>query len=175
MVVDRVLVFVGCGLFVGVMLFLHVVRRDLSPLNRGMSRYAGPPTLALATLAFLALAGTVGAFSAGLDQQGRRVALVAAAGLVVVAATPIGQPATPVVTLLHAVGGVTFYLGIIGVMFIAPARAPGEQILRWSLVGALTLFCAGAFGVPGLRLVVGLLQRVVFALIMLWLLSRARS
>ena len=88
---SRALVFIGCGLFAGIMLFLHVVRRDLSPLNRGMSRYAGSPTLALATLAFLALAGAVEALAASLDPQGRRLALVAAAGLVGVAATPIGQ------------------------------------------------------------------------------------
>jgi hypothetical protein len=174
MVESRALVFIGCGLFVGIMLFLHVVRRDLSPRDRGMSRYAGSPTLALATVAFLALAGAVGAVAASLDPHGRRLALVAAAGLVGVAATPIGQPASSVVTALHAIGGAAFYAGIIGAMFVSRAPA-GGQILRWSLAGALTLFCAAAFGAPGLRLVVGLLQRVVFALIVGWLLHQARS
>jgi hypothetical protein len=47
-------------------------------------------------VAFLALAGAVGALAANLDPQGRRLALVAAAGLVGVAATPIGQPASSV-------------------------------------------------------------------------------
>jgi hypothetical protein len=43
------------------------------------------------------------------------------------------------------------------------------------LVGSLTLFCAGAFGAPGLRLAVGLLQRAVFAVILAWLVSEARK
>lgn len=37
----RAIVVVGCTLFVGLMGFLHVVRQDVSPLARGMSRYAG--------------------------------------------------------------------------------------------------------------------------------------
>jgi len=163
-------VLIGCGLFVGIMLRLHVARRDVSPVSRGMSRYAGPPTLALATLAFVALAGGAAALAAGLDPPGRSLVLLAAAGLVVVATTPIGQPAATPITALHTIGGLAFYAGILGAMFVSTAPVGGE-VLRWSVSAALAVFGAGAFRVPGLRLVTGLLQRVVFILIIGWLLA----
>jgi hypothetical protein len=171
---SQAFVCIGCGLFVGIMVHLHVVRRDVSPLRRGMSRYAGPPTLGLANVAFLALAGAFAALAANLDRPAWLLALQAAAGLVVVAATPIGQPATSPVTALHTIGGLALYAGVLGVMFLSPAPA-GDPRLRWSFVAALTVFGAGAFGVPGLRRVVGVLQRVVFVLIIVWLLHQARS
>jgi hypothetical protein len=164
----RAAVLIGCGLFVGIMLRLHVARRDVSPVSRGMSRYAGPPTLALATLAFVALAGGVAALAAGLDQPDRSFALFAAAGLAVVAATPIGQPAATPLYALHTIGGLVFYAGILGAMFVSTAPVGGEM-LRWSAAAALAVFGAGALRVPGLRPVAGVLQRVVFALIIGWL------
>lgn len=166
--VTRAGVLIGCGLFVGIMLRLHVVRRDVSPVSRGMSRYAGPPTLVFATLAFVALAGGVMALAVELDQPGRSWALLASAGLAVVAATPIGQPATTPVAALHTIGGLAFYAGILGAMF-ASTEPIGGETLRWSVAAALALFGAGAFRVPGLRPVTGLLQRLVFALIIGWL------
>jgi len=39
---------------------IHGVRRDVSPLERGISRYAGGRTLAWMTVAFLMLAVAVG-------------------------------------------------------------------------------------------------------------------
>lgn len=171
MVAMRAGALIGCGLFVGIMLRLHIARRDVSPVARGMSRYAGPPTLVLATAAFVALAGGVAALAAGLDPLARSWALLAAAGLAVVAATPIGQPASTAVTALHAIGGLAFYVGILGAMFVSIAPFGGEM-LRWSVAGALAVFGAGACRVPGLRLVVGVLQRVVFALIIVWLVGQ---
>jgi hypothetical protein len=168
MSLTRAAVLIGCGLFVGIMLRLHVARRDVSPVSRGMSRYAGPPTLALATLAFVALAGGVAALAAGLDQPGRSFALFAAAGLAVVAATPIGQPAATSIYALHTIGGLAFYAGILGAMFVSTAPVGGEM-LRWSAAAALAVFGAGACRVPGLRPVAGVLQRAVFALIIGWL------
>ena len=88
-----------------------------------------------------------------------------------VAATPIGQPASTAVTALHAIGGLAFYVGILGAMFVSIAPFGGEM-LRWSVAGALAVFGAGACRVPGLRLVVGVLQRVVFALIIVWLVGQ---
>jgi hypothetical protein len=165
-------ILIGCGLFVAIMGRLHVVRPDVSPVSRGMSRYAGPPTLALATLAFVALAGGVVALAATLDLPGRNSALLAAAGLVVVAATPIGQPASTSITALHTIGGLAFYAGILGAMFVSTAPVGGEM-LRWSAAAAVGVFAAGACRIPGLRLVAGVLQRVVFALIIGWLVGHA--
>ena len=109
----RASVLFGCALFVGIMGFCHVVRQDLSPLLRGMSRYAGSDTLAVATVAFLALAGATAALTSFLKHGlATRLVLFAAGGLVVVAATPIGNPATSVaVSALHTLGGLAFSLG----------------------------------------------------------------
>jgi hypothetical protein len=174
MVTSRASVLIGCALFVGIMGCLHFVRQDLSPLARGISRYAGSDTLAIATVAFLALAGAAAAL-ASLLNRGPAVWLVlsAAAGLVVVAATPIGNPATPAaVTALHTLGGLAFYLGAVGAMLFSPASA-GNRVLSWTAAAVLCLFLGSATGVPGLRLVVGLLQRGVFTLVILWMLKVA--
>lgn len=174
MAVSQTIVFIGCALFVGLMCFLHVVRQDLSPLVRGMSRYAGSDTLPVATVAFLALAAAVGALASVLiHEQAIRLILVAAAGLVMVAATPIGNPATPLpVTGLHTLGGLAFYLGVVGAMFLSPSGA-GDRWLNWTAALVLSAFVGGGIGVPGLRRVVGLLQRGVFALIIVWMLKVA--
>lgn len=166
MAASRASVLIGCALFVGIMGFLHIVRQDLSPLARGISRYAGADTLAVATVAFLALAGATAALASCLHQRRAiGLALFAAGGLVVVAATPIGNPATPdAVTALHTLGGLVFYLGAVGAMVVSPSNA-GDRILSWMGAVVLSLFFGGAIGVPGLRLVVGLLQRAVFTLV----------
>ena len=174
MAASRASVLIGCALFVGIMGFLHTVRQDLSPLVRGLSRYAGSDTLAVATVAFLALAGATVGLAAFLHQeQAIWLVLFAAGGLVVVAATPIGNSATPAaVTALHTLGGLAFYLGAVGAMFFSPSSA-SDRVLRWMAAVVLSLFFGGAIGVPGLRLVVGLLQRGVFTLIIVWMLKLA--
>lgn len=153
---------------------LHMVRQDLSPLARGMSRYAGSDTFAVATVAFLALAGATAVVASFLNhEQAIRLMLLAAGGLVLVAATPVGNPATPIaVTALHTLGGGAFYLGAVGAMFLSPSSA-GDRVLSWMAAVVLSAFFGGAIGVPGLRLVVGLLQRGVFALIIAWMLKVA--
>ena len=174
MVASRVSVLIGCATFTGMMGFLHVIRRDLSPLSRGMSRYAGSDTLAVATVAFLALAGAIAVAASFLNhEQAIRLMLLAAGGLVLVAATPIGNPATPaIVTALHTVGGIAFYLGAVGAMLSSQSSA-SNRVLSWMAAVVLIAFCGGAIGVPGLRLVVGLLQRGIFALIIAWMLKVA--
>lgn len=174
MTASRASVLIGCALFVGMMGFLHMVRQDLSPLARGMSRYAGSDTLAVASVAFLALAGATAGLASLLNhQRAIRLMLFAAGGLVVVAATPIGNPATPVaVTALHTLGGLAFYLGTVGAM-LSSSSSPADRTLSWMTAVVLSGFFGGAIGAPGLRLVVGLLQRGVFALIIAWMLKVA--
>jgi Protein of unknown function (DUF998) len=174
MAVNRAGVVIGCAAFLFIIGVLHVIRQDLSPIARGMSRYAGSRTLAMATIAFLALA-TALALLASVLSRGRAIPalLVAAGGLIVVAVTPIGNPGTLVaVTALHTLGGLTFYLGAMAAMFFAPPDA-GDRVLRWMLVVALGLFFGGAIGMPRLQLVVGLLQRGVFTLIVVWMVRLA--
>jgi hypothetical protein len=172
MAVSRASVVIGSALFAGIMVFLHIVRQDLSPLARGISRYAGADTLAVATVAFVALAGATAALAPLLRHERAAWLLRAAAGgLLAVAATPIGNAATPAaVTALHTLGGLIFYLGAIGAMFFPPSSA-ADRVLSWFAALTLSLFCGGAIGVPGLRLVVGLLQRAVFTLIVVWMLT----
>jgi len=174
MAASRASVLIGCALFVGLMGFCHVVRQDLSPLLRGMSRYAGSDTLAVVTVAFLALAGATAALASFLrHEQASCLLLFAAGGLVVVAATPIGNPATSVaVSALHTLGGLAFYLGAVGAMSLSPSSA-GDRVLSWIAAVVLSMFIGGAIGVPGLRLVVGLLQRGVFTLIIAWMVKLA--
>lgn len=173
MAASRASVLIGCAVFVGIMGFLHIVRQDLSPLVRGISRYAGSDTLALATVAFLALAGATAALASFLHQeQAIRLVLFAAGGLVVVAATPVGEFRNPAVTALHTFGGLAFYLGAVGAMFSSPSSV-GDRVLSCMAAVVLSLFFGGAIGVPGLRLVVGLLQRGVFTLIIVWMLKLA--
>src|SRR5687767_6107923 len=105
----RVVILTGCGLFAAIMVSLHVIRQDLSPLTRGMSRYAGSDTLGLATVGFLALAAALIAlamvFRRAHPAAGRGL-VTAACGLIAVVATPIGNPDTPTsVTVLHTIGG----------------------------------------------------------------------
>ena len=137
-----------------------------------MSRYAGGDTLAVATAAFLALAGSSGALAAHLGHTHRaagRALVAAAAALIAVAATPIGNPPTPVgVTALHTIGGLVFYLATTRAMFTSASDAADRWTCHATAV-ILGLFFLGAVGVPGLRRIDGLLQRVVFVLVVGWM------
>lgn len=177
MTAHRVVILAGCGLFVAIMVSLHVIRQDLSPLTRGMSRYAGSGTLGLATVGFLALAAALIAlamvFRLAHLAAGRGL-VTAACGLIAVVATPIGNPDTPTsVTVLHTIGGLVFYLGVLWAMRSSASDWTDRQFCRAATV-ALALFVLGAVGLPGLRQVVGILQRLVFVLVVGWMAQAAR-
>jgi hypothetical protein len=125
MAANRAGVVIGCAVFLLIIGVLHVLRQDVSPIARGMSRYAGFGTLAMATIAFLALAAAL-ALLASVINEGRALPalLVAAGGLIGVAATPIGNPGTLLaVAALHTLGGLAFYAGALAAMFFAPPDA----------------------------------------------------
>lgn len=176
MTARRVVILTGCGLFAAIMVSLHVIRQDLSPLTRGMSRYAGSDTLGLATVGFLALAAALIAlamvFRLAHPAAGRGL-VTAACGLIAVVATPIGNPDTPTsVTVLHTIGGIAFYLGVLRAMRSSASDWTDRQLGRGTTV-ALALFVLGAVGLPGLSQVVGLLQRLVFVLVVGWMTQAA--
>jgi hypothetical protein len=166
------LTFAGAGVFALAMASLHVLRPDISPFDHGMSRYAGGDTIVLATVGFVALAIALLALRASLPRRHRSAgnALSAAAGgLFAVAATPIGnQPTRIWVEAAHSVGGLTFYLGATGAMFLTAAVATDRFVARLMSV-ALALFLLGGAGTPGLHPFVGLLQRAVFAIAIYWI------
>jgi hypothetical protein len=173
---NSTLALVSSGFFAVSMASLHVMRRDLSPLERGMSRYAGADTLFLATTAFLALAVALLAVRTSLRRVTRAAShFVAAAstGLVVVVVTPIGDPPTSaMIEAAHTVGGLIFYLSVTSAMFLAAADDSDSWIVRVMSV-ALTLFLLGAVGTPGLHSIVGLLQRIVFSIVVVWIVRSA--
>jgi hypothetical protein len=151
---------------------LHVVRRDLSPFERGMSRYAGADTLILATAGFLALTVALLAVRKCLEAAPRAAShsLVAASvGLLLVVATPIGNPTTSsAVEAAHTFGGLVFYVGVTSAMFMA-AFDVMDRWIAGAMSVALALFILGAMGTPGLQPIVGLLQRAVFGIVVIWI------
>lgn len=172
MTTRRVVVLVGCGLFVAIMISLHVIRQDVSPQTNGISRYAGSDTLGLATAGFLALAAGLIALAMVFHDThtaARRGLLTAAGGLIAVVVTPAGNPNTPVsMTTLHTIGGIAFYLGALWAMRSSSVDGASRHLSRATAV-ALMLFVLGAVGLPGLGQVVGLLQRLVFVLVVGWM------
>lgn len=99
--------------------------------------------------------------------------IIAAAGLTVGALSPVGRPSPPrVVEVLRTAGGLVFYLATARAIYITVSDGIDTWVSRTFLV-ALTLFFVGAVGVPGVRPVTGLFQRVVFALICVWLIRAA--
>ncbi len=168
----HLVVVAGCSAFAAIMASLHVLRPDLPPLERGMSRYAGGDTLALATVAFLALAGAWVALANQLrTTPDARISLsVAVVGLAGVAATPIGGPSPHTILLLvHTIGGLLFYVGTArAMMLVVPVAGTAKRPLLVVYVTALSLFALGGIGMPLVSNAVGLLQRIVFATALLW-------
>jgi hypothetical protein len=171
---SRILTLSGCVVFVGSMTALHVIRRDIPPVNHGMSRYAGGGTLMLASVAFLALAASFAARAAGQSTEPQCAAwcLLAAAGLVVAVLSPIGYPSvTPAQAALHTMGGAAFYAGS-AVAIWQSGDDPVSVWLRGMVLVALALFLAAGVRLVGLRQFVGVFQRVVFGIVIAWLVTR---
>jgi 4-hydroxybenzoate polyprenyltransferase len=145
-------------LFAVIVIALHILRLDVSPIERGISRYASGATLTLMTIAFLALAGAVGIAAAMTRSWLLAIAAVALAG---VAALP-DPNLPPVRSLPHTVCGFVFFVSATAGLCTIHRSSP---LLAWVPVVALLLFFASVAGVPGLARVPGLLQRVCFATI----------
>jgi Protein of unknown function (DUF998) len=137
---------------------LHVVRPDVSPIARGISRYASGSTLPLMTLAFLALAAAVGIAAWTTRSWLLGIAAITQAG---VAAFPDAN-IPPARSIPHTVFGFIFFVSVAAGLF---ASHRTSVVLAWLPVVALLLFFASVAGVPGLARVPGLLQRFLFAAI----------
>jgi hypothetical protein len=149
------------GLAIGTVMIvaaLHVMRPDVSPVARGISRYASAPTLPLMTAAFLALAAAIGiaAWTTGSWLLG--IAAIAQAG---VAAFPDAN-LPPARSLPHTVFGFVFFVTVAAGLYTSHRSS---SVLAWLPMVALLLFFASVAGVPLLARVPGVLQRVCFAAI----------
>lgn len=137
---------------------LHVIQPDVSPIQRGISRYASGRTLALMTLAFLALAAAIGVTTWTTRSWRLAIAAIAQAG---VAAFPdSGVP--PDRSLAHTLCGAVFFVTVAAGLYTSHRSS---WLFAWLPVLALLLFFASLAGVPLLARVPGLTQRLCFAAI----------
>jgi Protein of unknown function (DUF998) len=149
--------------FVTIVVALHAIRRDVSPLTRGISRYATRPTLVPATIAFLMLAAALGAAAWTEDSYLIAVAAVAIGG---VAATP-ERLDPPHHDVTHTLFGFLFFVAAAAGIYTSRSSSP--SIPRWIPAVLVALFFTGLAGAPGLSRIPGLLQRVCFIAIAAWL------
>jgi hypothetical protein len=154
---------VGALAFAAAVLFLHWQRRDIDPLRRGISHYAAGPYGWLMTFGFLALASAL-ATAAWIGNGNRSAWLwIAAGGMVGVAMTPIAPRSSPLAQFIHQAAGFAFFVAMFGVAITEWAVWPDIAIAL-----AVPLFLA-SFAVARLATIAGALQRVVFALVVFWL------
>jgi Protein of unknown function (DUF998) len=137
---------------------LHFTRPDVSPLMRGISRYASGRTLVPMTAAFLMLAGAFGV--AAWTTRSWLLGIAAIAQAAVAAFPDSGVP--PDRSLPHTVFGAVFFVTAVAGLYTSH-RWPSP--FAWLPVLALLLFFASVAGVPLLARIPGLLQRVCFVAI----------
>jgi len=149
------------GLAIGTVLIvaaLHVIRPDVSPIERGISRYASGSTLGLMTAAFLLLAAAVG-MAAWTTRSG--LLGIAAVAQACVAAFPDAN-VPPARSLPHTIFGFVFFVTVAAGLYTSHRST---SVLAWLPIAALVLFFASVAGVPLLARLPGVLQRVCFAAI----------
>jgi Protein of unknown function (DUF998) len=144
--------------FVVIVAVLHVLRPDVSPFERGISRYASGPTLLLMTLAFLALAAALSIAAWASRSWLLGIAAIAQAG---VAAFPDAN-VPPARSIPHTVLGFVFFVTVAAGLYTSHRSS---SVFAWLPVVALLLFFASIAGVPMLARVPGLMQRVCFVAI----------
>ncbi len=155
---------VGALTFALAVLFLHWRRRDIDPLRRGISHYAIGSYGWLMTCGFLALASALAA-AAWMGNGNRSAWLwIAAGGIIGVAVTPIAATSSPLARFIHQAAGGAFFVAILGV-----AITEWAMWLDIAIAFAVPLFLASV-AVARLAPIAGALQRLVFALVVFWLL-----
>lgn len=149
----------GSGVFVACVGLLHVVRSDISPFERGISRYADGKTRSVITFAFLSLA--VALLATSRLSPATPWWFGAALGMIGAAFTPVGLgPASRTIAAMHVVTACVFYLCVTVALFKA---LPNSHMPR-VLLATLVIFVVSA-AIPSLRRVVGLAQRLFLLLV----------
>lgn len=101
--------FAMAAIFLGIVAWLHVVRSDVDPLRRGISRYASGPYGSAISIAFGALALALA--STGVASASGAPMFIAAAALAVVIACPLRSAApSSLEYYAHQVAGVVFFV-----------------------------------------------------------------
>jgi hypothetical membrane protein len=157
---------------------LHVVRTDVDPLARGVSRYAVGSYGYVVNGAFLILALALVETGRSFRRDAPNVGTIgvwllwaSAAGMALVALFPLtSADSTGAENLPHQIGGMIFFLAA-AAGTVAMSRATGRlTVLAWSITAAVTVYFLSIgvrpLGLTGIR---GLLQRACFAAIVAWL------
>src|SRR5437868_4222811 len=95
------------ALFVAIVIVLHVVRRDVSPLHRGISRFASSGTLLAMTVAFAALAAALGLAAWSMRSW---LLAVAAVSMALVAMTPDSDRLSSTGSVVHTAAAFVFFV-----------------------------------------------------------------
>jgi hypothetical protein len=144
------------GVFVSIVVWLHLVRPDVSPMVRGISRYAVGPHGYAISVGFAALASAVGIAAGQLNRRLEGGAFkwhawslwAAVAGLFVVIVWPLRSPSAGVTEYwLHQGGGAVFFAaaaaGVQAIpQWLSRARTPGVLVTAartCSLASAVTV------------------------------------
>ena len=164
--------------FALLVLTLHVVRTDVDPLTRGVSRYAVGPHGYVVNGAFLLLALALVETGIGFRRVAPNVGTIgvwllwaSAGGMALVALFPLRSADSPgAENLPHQLGGMIFFLGTAAATVVL-SRATGRlTVVAWSIAAVVTVYFLSIgvrpLGLAGIR---GLLQRACFAAIVAWL------
>ena len=155
--------------FAGTVVWLHFVRRDISPAERGISRYAEGRTLVATTIAFLALAAALGLTAWSLHSW---LFAIAGVSMIAVAATPKPRESRTLTGAIHTVAGFAFFITAASAARSWSPHQPRSTV-SWFLWTVMFMFISAAAGIRGLREAAGYYQRLAFALLVIWLLLPA--
>src|SRR6266540_4376069 len=166
--------------FVVAVLALHVLRTDVSPLGRGVSRYAVGNYAYVVNAAFLFLAGALVATGIGFRSTvpqtpvaGVFLLWLGAAGMALVVLYPLrAADSAATENLPHQAGGMLFFLAAVAGAVVLSRRTGRYAALAWFAAAAVSTYFL-SIGVPALGLagVRGLLQRLCFGAIVTWLVA----
>ena len=149
------------------MIALHAVRRDISPVQRGLSHYAAGRTFPIMTAAFAALAVAI---AAGARLADSWLLGIAAFALAAVAVTPVSEPPRGWRGQAHTAAAMTFFLtAAMGILAASRSPSPLQAGIAWALALFTAIFLVSMTETGGPGRIRGLLQRGCFLLIVAWL------
>jgi hypothetical protein len=164
--------------FALVIVVFHVLRPEVDPLARGISRYAvgryGEAFNAVSLVLAFAFVVTGFAFRQAAPDSGTPgvyLLWLGAAGMVFAAVFPLrAVDSMASENLPHQTGGMIFFLAAAAAPVILSRAVGRHGALAWAIVAATAVFFVSV-GVPALTGIRGLLQRVCFGAIVAWLIA----
>ena len=164
--------------FALVIVVFHVLRPDVDPLARGVSRYAvgryGEVFNAVSlVLAFAFVVTGFGFRQAAPDSGALGVYLLwlGAAGMAFAAVFPLrAVDSMASENLPHQLGGMIFFLAAAAAPVLLSRAVGRHAAFAWGIVAATAVFFLSV-GIPALAGIRGLLQRLCFVTIVAWLIA----